>query len=150
MDGEQEAPPRASPKEKRILIVDDDDSVRSFLETIVQAEGFNVVTACNGTEAAEKMGDQPPDLIISDLMMPGEGGYELLRRLQSSGRGLIPVFIITASRLDDTTLQMIRREANVVQFIPKPVPVGPFVLSLHNILKTAPSSGNRSRGLNDR
>jgi CheY-like chemotaxis protein len=130
--------PLADPKDKVILIVDDDENVRNFLELTAMSEGFQVVTACDGAEAMQRVANRPPDLIITDLMMPGEGGYEFLRRLQGSEQGAIPVFVITASQINDSTAEMIRREANVVSFIRKPVPMAVFAVTLHKYLGTAP------------
>ena len=69
---------------------------------------------------------------------PGQGGYEFLRSLQGSATGRIPVFIVTGSALDDSTIKMIRAEANVVEFVAKPIKMAKFVAALHKTLKTAP------------
>ncbi len=133
-----EGPALAAPADKLILVVDDDETVRSFLEMSAGMQGFRVVTAVNGLDAGTKLATQTPDLIITDLMMPGQGGYEFLRSLQGSAMGHIPVFVITGSALDDSTINMIRSEANVIEFIAKPVKMAKFVAALHKTLKTAP------------
>src|SRR5579859_3069869 len=133
-----------------ILVVDDDENVRSLIEMHATMEGFQVITAVNGKDAIKKVEAlKTPDLIITDLMMPGEGGYEFLRNLQAGGNGGIPVFVVTGSALDTSTVSMIKGEANVVEFVPKPIKMNTFVLSLHKHLKTAPPAINRGRGLND-
>jgi len=71
-------------------------------------------------------------------MMPGQGGYEFLRSLQGSLSGRIPIFVVTGSALDDSTIKMIRAEANVIEFIAKPVKMAKFVAALHKTLKTRP------------
>jgi CheY-like chemotaxis protein len=131
-------PVLASPSEKLILVVDDDETVRSFLEMSAQLQGFQVVTAVDGLDAGKKLAERPPDLIITDLMMPGQGGYEFLRTLQGSGSARLPIFIVTGSALDDSTIKMIRAEANVVEFVSKPVKMAKFIAALHKTLKTAP------------
>lgn len=128
----------ADPKTKLILVVDDDDSVRSFIEMSAQMQGFQVVTATDGMDATAKMASRAPDLIVTDLMMPGQGGYEFLRSLQSGGREKIPVFVVTGSALEESTVGLIRQEANVVEFVAKPIRVPAFVAALHKHLKTAP------------
>jgi len=133
-----EGPALAAPADKLILVVDDDETVRSFLEMSAGMQGFKVVTAVDGLDAGTKLATQTPDLIITDLMMPGQGGYEFLRSLQGSATGRIPVFVVTGSALDDSTIKMIRSEANVVEFIAKPVKMSKFVAALHKTLKTAP------------
>lgn len=141
-----------SPKDRVILVVDDDPVVLNLIETYVQLEGFQCVTAVDGRDAINKLksAQQSPDLVITDLMMPNEGGYELLRNLQAEGHSRLPVFVITASKLDQTTIQMIRTEANVVEFVPKPIPRANFVTALHRQLKTVPQAPQSDGGLNDR
>src|SRR3989338_8998285 len=128
----------ANPKDKLILIADDDADVLSFLETVVSSEGFKVVCAKNGEETLKKVGENPPDLIIADLMMPGQGGYEVLRQLQAAETRKIPVVMITASHINDSTVQMIRQEANVLEFISKPVQIHVLLTALHHYLETYP------------
>lgn len=132
-----EGPKLADPKEKLVLVVDDDEPVRSFIEMSVQLQGFQVVTAVDGNDALKKIDAKIPDLIITDLMMPGLGGYELLRALQGVA-GRVPIFVITASVLDDSTVKLIKAEANVLEFVAKPVKVPKLVAALHANLKTRP------------
>ncbi|PIR19347.1 MAG: hypothetical protein COV48_02485 [Elusimicrobia bacterium CG11_big_fil_rev_8_21_14_0_20_64_6] len=131
-------PTLAAPNEKLILVVDDDETVRSFLEMAASLQGFRVVTAVDGLDAGVKLASQTPDLIVTDLMMPGQGGYEFLRSLQGSSSGRIPIFVVTGSAFDDSTVKMIRAEANVIEFVAKPVKMAKFVAALHKTLKTAP------------
>jgi CheY-like chemotaxis protein len=128
----------ASPADKLVLVVDDDESVRSFIEMTAQMQGFQVVTAVNGNDAMEKLAKRTPDLIVTDLMMPGQSGYEFLRSLQAAGSGRIPVFVVTGSTLDASTISVIKQEGNVVEFIGKPVNVRKFTAALHAHLRTAP------------
>ncbi len=136
---EAEAGPKlAAPGEKLVLVVDDDETVRSFLEMSASLQGFRVLTAVDGIDAKAKLEAQTPDLIITDLMMPGLGGYEFLRSLQGSASGRIPIFVVTGSALDDSTIKMIRAEANVVEFVAKPVKMAAFLAALHKTLKSQP------------
>lgn len=128
----------AAPKDKLVLVVDDDDGIRDLIEMTASGQGFQVVTAVNGLDAAKKLAERSADLIVTDLMMPGQGGYEFLRSLQAAGGASVPVFVVSASQLDSSTIQMIRQEANVVEFIPKPIRMPAFVAALHKHLKTAP------------
>lgn len=128
----------AAPATKLILVIDDDESIRSFLEMSATMQGFQVVTAVNGLDAAAKLAVKPADLIVTDLMMPGQGGYEFLRTLQAVGGPRVPVVVVTGSALNDSTIKMIRQEANVVEFFAKPIRVPAFVAALHKHLRTAP------------
>ncbi|OGS41332.1 MAG: hypothetical protein A3J82_08495 [Elusimicrobia bacterium RIFOXYA2_FULL_69_6] len=147
---EPQGQPLAEPKDKRILIVDDDETIRGLLELGAQQEGFVVATAVDGMQAAEMIPQFRPDLIVSDLMMPGQGGYELIRNLQGTEQGAVPVIVITARKLDESTKELFRREGNVLQVLSKPISLNAFALALHQILRTQPPQGARSRGLNDR
>ncbi|OGS41304.1 MAG: hypothetical protein A2506_11405 [Elusimicrobia bacterium RIFOXYD12_FULL_66_9] len=134
-----EAPPEfASPADKLMMVVDDDDGVRSLIEMSATMQGFQVVTAVNGHDATAKLAERPADLIVTDLMMPGQGGYEFLRALQAAGGPRVPVFVVTGSTLDESTVKMIRQEANVVEFFAKPLRIPALVAALHKHLKTAP------------
>jgi CheY-like chemotaxis protein len=112
-------------------------------------EGFQVITAFNGIDANQKLAQRDPDLIITDLMMPGQGGYEFLRSLQGSTNGRIPIFVVTGSALDSSTVAMIRQEANVVEFVSKPINIVKFLGDLHKYLKTARPSPRASEKRGD-
>lgn len=151
MDEQEQAEPAlASPSDKMILVVDDDEGIRELVAVAAGAEGFKVAAAVNGLDAAAKIDKAEPDLIVADLMMPGQGGYEFLRSLQASGNGRIPVIIVTGSTINSSTIAMIRQEGNVVEFVAKPIRMALFIPALHKHLKTAPIPKAQTRGLNDR
>lgn len=129
-------PELAQPATKLILVVDDDADIRNFIGMSLTMEGFRVVTASDGINAKAKLKHRTVDLIVTDLMMPGQGGYEFLRDLQGSEAGNVPVFVVSGSALDTSTIALIRQEANVVAFIPKPVDLDNFLAILHKHLKT--------------
>jgi CheY-like chemotaxis protein len=128
----------SSPSQKTILVIDDDDNVRGLIEMSATLEGFKVIAAYNGIDAQSKIEVTVPDLIITDLMMPGQGGYEFLRGLQAAGQGNIPVFVVTGTALDTSTIDLIRQEANVVEFVAKPLRMSQFLQMIHKHLKTTP------------
>ena len=128
-------------REKLVMVVDDDDSVRELLEYVIKKEGFAVVKAVDGEEALAKIESLPPDLIVLDLMLPRYGGYEVLRRLQNGARTAgIPIVVITGRYTERTTTEMIRQESNVVEFLEKPIKTNVLAALLHRILKTQPSA----------
>ena len=132
----------------RILVIDDDSNLRTMMTLAVEEEGFKTVAAVNGIDALAKIAQRPPDMIITDLMMPGQGGYEFLRELTAAGAGAIPVIVVTGRPCDPSMIAMIRAEGNVVEFAPKPVRMNAFLLAVHKHLKTA-SNAAPKRGLND-
>jgi len=79
----------------RVLVVDDDAKITSFLKRGLALEGYEVAVANGGQEALRLVAEQPPDLMILDLMMPGIDGLEVCRRVRAAGEEL-PVLILTA------------------------------------------------------
>src|SRR6266700_6455280 len=85
----------AAPATGRILIVDDEAEIRESLQTLLELEGYEVETAANGEEGLSKLGDQPFDLVLLDLALPGRSGIELLPEIRALDPQ-ISVIMITA------------------------------------------------------
>src|SRR5215831_8864898 len=68
----------------RILVVDDQPSIAGLMSQLLSIRGYNVVTASNAEQAEAEVRRQPPDLILSDVMMPGKSGYDLCRALKEN------------------------------------------------------------------
>ena len=82
---------------KRLLIVDDEPNLLRAVAASLRGEGYDVVTARSAKDALLKLAGMLPDLVISDIRMPGMDGYTLLRHIRSSSRtALIPVVFLTA------------------------------------------------------
>lgn len=77
-----------------ILVVDDDDPVRVMLARLLRTQGYGVLQAANASDARRLLGSQQPDLVISDIVMPGESGIELRRYIASAWPEL-PVILIS-------------------------------------------------------
>lgn len=83
----------------RVLIADDDPSIRRVLAASLQKEGYQTVDACDGAEALTAMRTGQTDLVLLDLMMPKVTGWQVLsERAASPELGKIPVIVITAER----------------------------------------------------
>ena len=80
---------------KRILLVDDEDGIQLLYREEFEDEGYEVVSAANGEEAMEKFSQEPPDLVILDINMPGMTGIEVLRRMKETKPDL-PVILSSA------------------------------------------------------
>ena len=78
----------------RILVVDDDDSIRMLLRRMLTMEGYDVDEAADGPTALAKLGARLPDLLLLDIMMPGQDGLELLEGLRRTSD--VPVILLTA------------------------------------------------------
>jgi len=84
---------------RRILVVDDEASIREVLTQYLELEGFTVLQAADGVEALRSAESQPPDLVVLDLMLPGMDGLEVCRRLRATSA--VPILMLTA-RSDET------------------------------------------------
>jgi two-component system response regulator PilR (NtrC family) len=89
-----------------VLVVDDERSMRDFLKILLEKEGHKVATADNGEKALQILGNQPIDVVVSDIRMPGLSGIELLEAIKEEFADL-PVIMITAfASPDDAVLAM--------------------------------------------
>lgn len=130
-------PPKGLPSDKRVMVVDDDESVLQLLKATFEVEGFQVRVARDGRNLAQKASEYKPDLIVTDLMMPGGGGYEVLRSLQADDvTRKTPVIMITGHVLDDSTKTMIKQEPNLAALLEKPVRPEKLTKEVHRVLNT--------------
>lgn len=91
-----------SASEKRILVVDDEPDVRSFLAACIEDAGFVVETAVNGMDALEKVEANTPDLMTLDMVMPRKSGIEVIRTLRKNEKwAKLPIIVITAHARDE-------------------------------------------------
>lgn len=118
---------------KRLLIVDDEPNLLRALEAYLGAEGFEITTARSGAEALVKLAQALPDLIISDIRMPGMSGYELARQLRDSSRtALVPIVFLTAKGESEDRIEGFR--AGVDAYLTKPFIPGELLAVVNNIL----------------
>lgn len=98
----------------KILVVDDDASVRQLIR--VTLRDYEIVECVNGLEALEKIGNEKPDLILLDVMMPKMNGFEVIRELKGDpATAEIPILLLTA-RGDRSTLKRSQEEGVVIYF----------------------------------
>jgi DNA-binding response OmpR family regulator len=102
---------------KRVLIVDDEDSVRTVLCTFLQRRGYDVAEAENGPLALIRFVAFRPHLVLLDLRMPGMNGIEVLQKLRDLDHSL-PVIMVTGVEDEDTARESIRLGA--CDYIKKP------------------------------
>ncbi|HVE11807.1 MAG TPA: response regulator transcription factor, partial [Elusimicrobiota bacterium] len=104
----------------RILIADDEEDGRQMLKGRLEKEGFRVLAAADGDQAYRMAVDSPPDIILSDVSMPGMGGVELCRMLKKNARTRsIPVMLLSGVHKDDTT-QVEGMELGADDYVVKP------------------------------
>src|SRR5258705_11044866 len=82
----------------RILVVEDDPTLRRVIELVLDARGYAVDQACHGKAALDRMAELPPDVVVADLRMPLMDGYELLERMRAQpALEAIPVILLTGN-----------------------------------------------------
>lgn len=131
--------PLGAPQDNLILLVDDDESLLDLMEHVVKKEGFRTERAVDGPEALRKAQALNPALLVLDMMLPGLGGFEVMRQLQAAGFGDIPIVVVTGRQMDPNGVKLIRQESNVKEFLEKPVRPAVLTNALHRILNTQPS-----------
>ena len=104
---------------KRLLVVDDDPGLLLAVSDTPRAEGYDVATARRGADALVRVAETLPDLMISDIRMPGMDGYQLVRNLRSNARTrLVPIVFLTAK--DETSDRIQGFRSGVDAYITKP------------------------------
>ena len=101
----------------RILVVDDEASMREMLRIVLRRDGYDVVLATNGREAIDRLQAEPFDLLLSDIRMPDISGVEVLRSAKEINRDLV-AFMMTAFASTDTAVEAMRLGA--VDYFTKP------------------------------
>jgi CheY-like chemotaxis protein len=98
----------------KILVCEDQDSIRRMIEALVQARGYQVTAVASGVKALDVALTTPPDLVLLDLMLPGQyDGFEVCRRLRADpSTRSIPVVIISALDDDDSRARATQAGAN--------------------------------------
>lgn len=104
----------------RILVVEDQDSIRRMIEALVQARGYEVTAVSSGAKAIDVALTDPPDIVLLDLNLPGQyDGFDVCQRLRSDAvTRLVPVVIISA--MDDDESRARASAAGATAYYTKP------------------------------
>lgn len=116
-----------------LLIVDDDRRIRDLLSRYLLHEGYRVTTADNAAEARAKLIGMHFDLLILDVMMPGESGFDLAKSLRQHSN--VPILILTAR--DETEMRIEGLQIGADDYVAKPFEPRELSLRVANILKRA-------------
>lgn len=121
----------------KILIVDDDVDSLKLIGLMLQRQGYEVGAANTGTQALSKIGDDQPDLVILDVMMPDMNGYEVCRRLRTNpATRHIPIIMFTAKTLIDDKVAGF--EAGADDYLTKPTHPAELASRVEAILQRVP------------
>ena len=120
---------QVSPK---ILVVDDDPRLRDLLVRYLTEQGFQVNAIPDGREIDKRLQRDPPHLLVLDLMLPGEDGLALCRRLRGSGE-TVPIIMLTAKGEDVD--RIVGLEMGADDYLPKPFNPRELVARIHAVLR---------------
>jgi two-component system, OmpR family, response regulator len=124
---------------KIILIVEDDRDIRGLLSDFLKREGFSVDVAEDGAAADRALARMAPDLVILDLMLPGEDGLSICRRLRA--RGSTPILMLTAK--NDDIDRIVGLELGADDYLGKPFNPRELLARIRAILRRADASSSR-------
>ena len=127
----------------RILVVDDEESIRDLLRLVLTGEGYSVVTASGGEEAIGYLKAQQFDLVITDLVMPGVNGVEVLRVAKRIDPNY-PVMVITGFPSVETVTQLVR--LGVGDYLTKPFNIDAVRVTVAKLLEMGRMNGEPRRG----
>ena len=124
---------------KKILIAEDDPASRELLREILDSLGYEVIPACDGAEALQKIGDTLPDLVLLDIQMPTLDGFAVLHRIRQDTRfANLPVIALTAYAMKEDREKTLRAGFNA--HISKPVNVAVLRFQIEHHLNIKVSS----------
>ncbi|HOA02253.1 MAG TPA: response regulator transcription factor, partial [Dermatophilaceae bacterium] len=125
----------------RVLVVDDDPTVREVVAGYLSRAGLTVDEAADGMDALARARHTPPDLVVLDLMLPGLDGLEVLRRLRAE-RGNLPVVLLTAR--GEESDRVLGLEVGADDYVTKPFSARELVLRVQSILRRATVAPTRA------
>ncbi len=122
--------------EARILVVEDDPSIRELTERGLRNAGFDVLTAERGDEGLRRFQERRPDLVVLDVMLPGLDGLEVCRAIRATSA--VPVVMLTART--DTIDVVVGLESGADDYVPKPFEMPELVARVRAALRRASRS----------
>ena len=126
-----DTPPFEQEHTSHILVVDDDDRIRDLLKQYLADHGFRATASPNAEEGWKLMGTMEFDLIILDVMMPGENGFVFTKRIRAASN--VPVLLLTARGLSQDRIEGL--EAGADDYLSKPFEPRELLLRIHGLLR---------------
>lgn len=120
-------------QESHILVVEDDGEMRTLIAKFLRQNGYRVTGARDGREMWETLGNAPVDLILLDVMLPGQSGLDLTRALRAKTR--VPIIMVTAR--GDETDRVVGLELGADDYIPKPFSRPELLARIRAVLRRA-------------
>jgi two-component system KDP operon response regulator KdpE len=130
-------------KDRRILVVDDEERMVRFIRLNLEHDGFRVIEAFNGTQAINKVRSNLPDLVLLDIMMPDIDGFEVLRIIREVST--IPVIMLTAKGEEDDRVRGLELGAD--DYITKPFSPRELVSRVKAVLRRTETASGSTHGV---
>ncbi|WP_005035980.1 response regulator transcription factor [Holophaga foetida] len=123
------------PEGTKILVVEDSAPTAHLFSARLKMEGIEVLTARNGLEALEILGQEPISLVVTDLMMPGMDGYRLVHEIRQLAPPLasIPIIVVSSNQRESEQVRCF--EAGADEYMTKPVSLPLLVERLYRLLR---------------
>lgn len=117
-----------------ILVVEDDDSVSELVKIVLEEEGYSILVAPNAERAKAIIANDCPTLAIIDIILPGQGGMDLILDLHATSPNL--AIILTSGKIDMTksTFKVLAHQFGVVSILPKPFTVEELLTTVNEAL----------------
>ncbi len=126
--------PNRPPEQCKVLVVDDDDLIVQFFTDVLSLDGYQILTAQNGSEALEIVAAENPDVIVLDVLLPVLDGIAVCRRIKEAPETLfVPVILVTGG---DSTTKLDGLEAHADDFLNKPVDPLELMARVRSVLRT--------------
>ena len=114
---------------KAIMIVDDEADIRSSVKTILEKEGYKVITAVDGDDCLKKLEKGKPDLILLDIMMPGTPVREVVKKIKG-----VKISYLSVVRTSEAEKEQLLKSSNIVDFIQKPFDIKDLIKRVKKIV----------------
>jgi two-component system response regulator MprA len=128
----------------KVLVVEDDPSVRESLRRSLAFNGYQVALATDGVDGLAALDRERPDVVVLDVMMPRMDGLETCRRMRAAGIDL-PVLMLTAR--DEVSDRVAGLDAGADDYLPKPFALEELLARLRALLRRAPDAGSADESL---
>ncbi len=114
---------------KTIMIVDDEEDIRTTVKTILERAGYNIVTAVDGDDCLSKVVKAKPDLILLDIMMPGTPVKDIVPKIKGT-----KIAYLSVVRIGEAEKEDLMKSKNIVDFIQKPFDVNTLLERVKKIV----------------
>ena len=127
----------------RVLVVDDEPQIRRVLRLALDSQGFDLRVAADGESALDTLRDWPPDLVVTDLSMPGVDGLELCRRIRQTSA--VPIIVLSVKGEERTKVAAL--DAGADDYVTKPFGMDELLARVRAVFRRAPADSAQASRL---